>query len=181
MFPSLRTPAREKLMWRQSPRLPRQGEVRRLRRCSVLLVLTSALFLNTALPASAATWTIHAQPTVLVNGGPVFFQVKSPVKLESLTGSWLNHQIAFSYDATSKAWIALAGVTFETTPNQYALDLTGTVAGGKQITFSHKFKVTRAKYPVTKVELTVEKKFTEPTPEQLAQIEEGKRRSRATT
>ncbi len=41
------------------------------------------------------------------------------------------------------------------------------------MTFTRPFAVARAQYPQIKVELTVEKKFTEPTPEQQEQIAEG--------
>jgi murein DD-endopeptidase MepM/ murein hydrolase activator NlpD len=43
-----------------------------------------------------------------------------------------------------------------------------------KVTFSHKFAVAQGKYPKIKVPLTVEGKFTEPTPEQLKEIEEAK-------
>ncbi len=129
-----------------------------------------------SLPASAATWTIHAQPTRLVNGAPVLFQVKPPTKLESLTGTWLTHPLTFSYDASSKTWFALAGVTFETTPGKYALDLSAQPAASKTpLTFTRTFAVAHFQYPQIKVELTVEKKFTEPNPEQLQQAEESKK------
>jgi murein DD-endopeptidase MepM/ murein hydrolase activator NlpD len=102
--------------------------------------------------------------------------VKPPAKLESLTGTWLTHQLTFSYDATSKTWFALAGVTFETTPGKYALELTGQPATGKTpLTYTRTFAVAHFRYPQIKVELTVEKKFTEPNPEQLQQAEEGKK------
>ena len=126
------------------------------------------------LPASAADWTVHAQPTRLVNGAPVLFQVKPPAKLESLTGTWLGHQLSFSYDASTKTWFTLAGVTFETTPGKYPLELTAErVAGKTPLSFTRTFAVARAKYPQIKVELKVEKKFTEPSPEQQEQIAEG--------
>jgi len=67
-------------------------------------------------PASAATWTVHAQPTRLVNGGPILFQVKPPARLESLSGTWLGHHVSFSFDAKTKAWFALVGVSLETAP-----------------------------------------------------------------
>jgi len=125
-------------------------------------------------PASAATWTVQAQPARLVNGAPVLFQVKSPAKLDSLTATWLGHQLTFSYNSASKMWIALAGVSLETTPGKYALELTGhRSALNSPLTFTRSFPIARAKYPLIKVELKVEKKFTEPTPEQTAQIEEG--------
>ena len=141
-----------------------------------LTLLVWTLFLS-APSASAANWTVRAQPTRLVNGGPVLFQVKPPQRLESLSGTWLGHQVSFSFDATSKTWFALAGVGLETAPGTYAIELTGeTVAGktsGTKISFSRKFAIARGKYPKIEVKLSVEGKFTEPNPEQQKQIEEG--------
>lgn len=129
-----------------------------------------------SLSTSAATWNVRAQPARLVNGAPVLFQVRAPAKIESLTGTWLGHQLTFSYNGASKTWFALAGVSLETTPGMYALELTATRPAAKTpLTFTRKFAVARAKYPKIKVELTVEKKFTEPTPEQLQQISEGQK------
>jgi murein DD-endopeptidase MepM/ murein hydrolase activator NlpD len=126
------------------------------------------------LPASAATWTVHAQPTHLVNGAPVLFQVKPPTKLNSLTGTWLGHQLTFSYEATTRTWFTLSGVSFETSPGKYTLELAGERAATKTpSTFTHTFTVARAHYPQIKVQLTVEKKFTEPSLEQQQQIAEG--------
>jgi murein DD-endopeptidase MepM/ murein hydrolase activator NlpD len=99
--------------------------------------------------------------------------VKPGVRLESLNGNWLGHKIEFSFDATSKTWFALAGVSIETAPGSYPLELTGVRAGAKAeaepITLSRKFAVARAKYP--KIELTVSKAFTEPNPEQVKKID----------
>lgn len=136
-----------------------------------------ALFLCCSLlPSSAATWTVHAQPARLLNGAPVLFQVKPAARLDSLTGTWLGHAVTFSYDAASKNWFALAGVSIETAPGKYALELAGERSAGKTpVTFSTKVAVARAKYPKIKVALTVEKKFTEPTPEQQEQIAEGQK------
>jgi murein DD-endopeptidase MepM/ murein hydrolase activator NlpD len=117
---------------------------------------------------------VHAQPTRLVNGAPVLFQVKPPVKLDSLSGKWLGHTVTFSYDASTKTWFALAGVTFDTAPGKYPLEFTAESAAAKTaLTFTHTFAVARSKYPRIQVPLTVEKKFTEPSPEQQEQIAEG--------
>jgi murein DD-endopeptidase MepM/ murein hydrolase activator NlpD len=129
-----------------------------------------------ALLASAATWTVHTQPARLVNGVPVLFQVKSPVKLDSLSGTWLDHHVNFTYDARTKTWFALAGIGFEKNPGKYALELSGERAGkttATAMTFAHTFVIAHKQYPQIKVELTVEKKFTEPSPEQQQQIAEG--------
>ncbi len=134
-------------------------------------------FFSAVSPASAANWTVRAQPKQLVNGGPVLFQVKPPQTLESLEGTWLGHEVTFSFDTTSKTWFALAGVNLETGPGTYALELAGETKAGKssstKLSFSHKFVVTRAKYPKIEVKLSVEGKFTEPTPEQQKQIQDA--------
>jgi murein DD-endopeptidase MepM/ murein hydrolase activator NlpD len=132
-------------------------------------------FFSALCPASATNWTVRAQPKQLVNGGPVLFQVKPPQKLESLNGTWLGHEVTFSFDTSSKTWFALAGVSLETGTGTYALELAGETKAGKssstRLSFSHKFIVTRAKYPKIAVKLSVEGKFTEPTPEQQKQIQ----------
>lgn len=112
----------------------------------------------------------------LLNGAPVLFQVKPPTKLASLDGTWLDHQLIFSYDASTKTWFALAGVAFKTSPGKYTLSLKGTQAATKaSLTFERRFIVSVANYPKTYVHLEVEKKFTEPSTEQLQQIEEAKK------
>lgn len=100
--------------------------------------------------------------------------MKSSTKFDALTGTWLAHQLTFSYKASTKTWFALAGVTFETNPGKYTLELTGTSSASKTpLTFARTFTVARAQYPKIRVELAVEKKFTEPDPEQQKQIAEG--------
>ncbi len=126
--------------------------------------------------ASAASWSVKAEPAKLVNGSPVLFEVHLAAKLDALTGTWLGHQIAFSYNKANRTWFALAGVSFETAPGQYALELTGQPATGKgAATFTRAFVIGRANYPKIKVELAVPKKFTEPTPEQIKQIDEDQK------
>lgn len=120
---------------------------------------------------------MHAQPTRPVTGGPVLFQVKAPARLESLHGTWLGHEIYFSFDVTSKKWYSLAGVSMETAPGSYVLELTGEPLAKKapdeKLSFTNKFAVARGKYPKIPGKLSVEGKFTEPNPEQQKQIEEG--------
>jgi murein DD-endopeptidase MepM/ murein hydrolase activator NlpD len=142
--------------------------------CKPINTIWLGFALLAALPSLAATtWTVRAQPAKLVNGSPVLFQVKAPAKLDSLTGSWLGHQFPFTYDAATQAWFALAGVSFDTKPGTYTLELTGQRHAGAALTWKRPLPVAAGVYPKIKVELAVEKKFTEPTPEQQAQIAEG--------
>lgn len=141
----------------------------------VLLFLVSSSFVF-AIPASAATWSVHAQPARLVNGGPVLFQVKTPAVVQALSGTWLGHEIAFSLDAKSKTWYALAGVDLKTTPGKYPIQLTGQTDGnGKPISFTREFPIAAGKYPKIQGKLSVDNKFTEPSAEQLQQIAESKK------
>jgi murein DD-endopeptidase MepM/ murein hydrolase activator NlpD len=144
---------------------------------SIALLWLLSTFCAAVLPASAANWTVHAEPARLVNGGPVLFQIKPPQRVDSLHGTWLGHDIPFSFDDASKTWFALAGVSLETAPGSYALDLIGEPKAAKvsntKISFSRKFTVTPGKYPKIEVKLSVEGKFTEPTPEQQQQIAEA--------
>jgi murein DD-endopeptidase MepM/ murein hydrolase activator NlpD len=144
---------------------------------SLFVSLLLLVYVSFSPPASAANWSVHARPVRLVNGGPVLFQVKAPTALESLTGRWLGHDISFGFDTASKTWFALAGVSFETAPATYTLELSGETRAGKtsstKIPFSRKFAVVGGKYPKVKVALSVEGKFTEPTPEQEKEIEES--------
>jgi murein DD-endopeptidase MepM/ murein hydrolase activator NlpD len=122
----------------------------------------------------AAPWAVDAKPPKLFNGAPVLFQVKPAAKLNSLSGTWLTHQLTFTYNASAKTWFALAGVSIETNPGRYTLELSGESNTTKApLKLTHTFTVTRAQYPKIKVQLAVEKKFTEPSPEQQQQIAEG--------
>ena len=68
----------------------------------------------------------------------------------------------FTFDKTSKTWFALGGISLETVPGVYAIELTGeTVAGtvpDKKISFSHNFTVARGKYPKIQI-LTIDDLF----------------------
>jgi murein DD-endopeptidase MepM/ murein hydrolase activator NlpD len=145
-----------------------QSNTARCIRGTILSILFAVVLAGSAF---AASWTIRTEPVRLVNGTPVLFRVKSPFALESLSGTWLGHEITFSYNAASKMWFALAGVGFDTAPGKYALELTGTRKSGKATpTFTRKLVVMAGKYPKIRAKLTVKGKFTEPSPEQLKQI-----------
>ncbi len=154
-------------------------------RCGLMLALIGLVVpllapaeTNTAGPAAGANtgivrpWAIRWQPALLVNGAPIAFDVAPPVRLSQLSATWLGHQVWFSHDAASKTWYAIAGVSLETHPGSYALDLTGTTSGGATISFTRKIVVQAAKYPSIKV--TVAKQFTEPSQEQLERIRQDK-------
>jgi murein DD-endopeptidase MepM/ murein hydrolase activator NlpD len=145
-------------------------------RCCILLaILTPAAPLcavSETRPAATRSWTIRRQPAQLVNGAPVVIEVVPPVRLTALSAKWLEHEVLFSYDAATKAWYGIAGVSLETRPGPYTLELKGTTSHSTEITFSQEVTVRAAKYP--SITVTVAKRFTEPSKEQLERIRQDK-------
>jgi murein DD-endopeptidase MepM/ murein hydrolase activator NlpD len=163
-----RTPCRQ--LWRAT-------------RTSFTILLPLLLFAATSLAANHTTsgvpgnatfqsWLVRWQPTLLVNGTPIVFQINPPTRLESLSGRWCDHEVFFNFDASKKSWYGIAGVSLETHPGTYLLTLKATTSGGKEISFDKKLRVRSAKYP--SIAVTVAKQFTEPSPEQLERINQEK-------
>src|SRR2546428_13931193 len=115
-------------------------------------------------------WSVRWQPSAIVNGSPVVFLVNPPARLATLSGTWLDHEVSFGFDKITKKWFGLAGASLETHPGTYTLELKGTMASGREVSFQRKVTVRAAKYP--SIAVTVAKKFTEPNPEQLQQIKQ---------
>ena len=145
--------------------------------------------------ATGAHWRVVNQPTRLVNGTPVLFEVTTPTPVRALSGSWLGHEITFSFDATDKLsnhkssidkssthklWFALAGVSLETKPGTYPLELHADISSDQSngtsaeqtISFQRKIRIEQQRYP--RVELKVPTRYTAPSPEDQREIEKGK-------
>lgn len=136
---------------------------------AILPVLSSVA---QTLPAKSSGWSVRSQPVRLVNGSPIFLRITPPVRLQFLRGKWLKHDVFFSADPKRRAWYGLGGVSLETPPGVYTLELTGTAAGGKEISFEKKITVRHAVYP--SIAVVVARKFTEPNPDQVKEIDQGK-------
>ena len=120
----------------------------------------------------AKPWSVRWQPALLVDGAPVAFDVTPPVRLARLSAKWLGHQLWFNYDPAGKTWYAIAGVSLETRPGTYALELSGATSQAATISFIRQITVRAAKYPSIKV--TVAKRFTEPSKAELERIHQDK-------
>ena len=122
--------------------------------------------------ATAAHWIVGNQPARLVNGTPVLFRVTTPTPVRTLSGNWLDHEIAFSLDASHKSWFALAGVSLETKPGAYPIQLRAETLAGEPISFEKRIRVERQRYP--RVRLKVPPRYTAPSAEEQRQIEQDK-------
>jgi murein DD-endopeptidase MepM/ murein hydrolase activator NlpD len=129
-------------------------------------------------------WSVSIQPVHLFNGSPVLFRVTAPRRVRALSANWLGHQIDFTYDAAGKFWFALAGVSLETKPGSYAIELHGATASQPSaasaveqpsppsFTFEKKFRIASQHYP--RIPLKVPDRYTAPPPEDQAEIEKDK-------
>jgi len=119
-----------------------------------------------------SSFLVRWEPLHLVNGSPIFFQIKSPLELETVSGRWMEHDLSFSLEPKTKTWIAIAGASLETRPGKYPLLLTAKTSEGKQISFARQIAIGKGKY--RRIELSVPKQFTEPNSEQLVEIKQEK-------
>jgi murein DD-endopeptidase MepM/ murein hydrolase activator NlpD len=122
--------------------------------------------------ATPARWTVTNEPARLVNGSPVLFRVATPQPVLTLSGSWLGHEISFSFDATHKIWFALAGAGQETKPGDYSFLLHAETSGGQALSFEKKIRVASQRYP--RVLLKVPARYTAPSPEDQREIAKDK-------
>jgi len=147
-----------------------------LRPSAILLTALMLLALRPSFAASPAknknppVWSARWQPARLVNGSPVVFQTVSPVRLESLSGKWLDHDVFFFFDPHSQSWFGIAGISLETRPGKYVLALEGKSHAGDTLSWQKSIVVGKASY--RRIVVSVPKQFTEPNPEQQQEIKE---------
>jgi murein DD-endopeptidase MepM/ murein hydrolase activator NlpD len=137
---------------------------------AVLMAIVSAAFASAPSGGGARDWSAAWQPVRPVNGSPIVFRIKSPVRLQSLSGKWIEHDVYFSFDQKSKSWYGIAGVSLETAPGKYVLALNGESAGGKPVSWEKSVAVGKGKY--RQIAIDVPKQFTEPSPEQQQEIKD---------
>jgi murein DD-endopeptidase MepM/ murein hydrolase activator NlpD len=114
------------------------------------------------------SWT----PVRITNGSPCLFKIVTANPLESLTGTFLGHEVRFFHGQQKNTWYGFAGVDVETATGSYKLDVIGTAKNGDKREFQHVIPVGKTIYP--KVTLHVPEQFVAPSPEQQQQIEHDK-------
>ncbi len=123
-----------------------------------------------AAPKTSVQRQLLWQPSKLLQGSPILFQLQAPATTQAVSAAWLGHEITFSRanGTTPAMWYGLAGVPAETIPGTYDLLITETRSQGKPVEIRTKIKIARALFP--KVTVKVPKQYTEPSAEQLSEI-----------
>jgi len=145
----------------------------RLLQIFVALAIALLVAQAEAAPVRAKHWSVLCQPQRIVNGSAMLVRVTTPHPVRTLTGTWLSHDLTFSFDARQKFWFAIAGASIETKAGTYPLELHAETAEKETLDFEKKISVFRQHYP--RVTLTVPGKYTAPNPEELREIEEDKK------
>lgn len=148
-----------------------------------VIVIMLSLIANLS-GTTVARWTVVNEPPRLVNGTPVLFRVTTLKSVRKLSGTWMGHEIEFSFDASHKSWFALAGVSLETKPGTYPIELHADISSGQPagrsvgqsvvlaISFEKQIRVEHQRYP--RVLLKVPGRYTAPSPEDQHEIEHDK-------
>jgi len=137
-----------------------------------IAVLVSMAAASPAPKNGKPRWLVHYAPARVVNGSPVLFRISTPKKASSLSGKWLDHEVSFRFEPKSSEWFGLAGVSLETKPGVYQMELKAETASGQKLTYRQGIRVLRQRYP--RITLTVAGRYTAPDPEQLKAIERDK-------
>src|SRR5438094_10336585 len=71
--------------------------------------------------SSHNAWSIRWQPVIIVNGAPVLFLVNPPARLATLSLTWLDHEVSFSFFKVTGKWLGLAVVISQNHTGTYGL------------------------------------------------------------
>ena len=123
---------------------------------------------NPQRPPFQVSWT----PLRITNGSPCLFKIITASPVESLSGTFIGHEVRFFRGQQKNAWYGFAGVDVDTATGSYKLDVIGTAKNGEKREFQHVVLVGKTTYP--KVTLHVPAQFVAPSPEQQQQIERDK-------
>jgi len=113
---------------------------------------------------------VQWQPSRLVNGSPILFEINSPRHLKSISGRWMDRDVFFSFDPQQKLWLGIAGVSLETHPGKYSLALTAHTSDNGEISLNRPVYIAKGKY--RHIAVSVAKQFTEPSADQVVEIKQ---------
>ena len=87
---------------------------------------------------------VRLSPTKIVNGEPVLLEVTPPAALQSLTGTWLGHELVFDR-ADGKAGLCWPVSVSKPSAAAYPIQLEGVTANGGRIQFAQNVTVSTEK------------------------------------
>jgi hypothetical protein len=121
----------------------------------LLLALTLSAHAQSKRYVSPLSW----EPVKLVNGSTVLFRLRT-AHLKELTGVFLGQKIEFRHSDGCDCWYALAGVSLETKPGVYPLQVSGRRTDAADVDLTFEVRVHAAHYPFSTI--TVAPAFVEP-------------------
>jgi murein DD-endopeptidase MepM/ murein hydrolase activator NlpD len=119
--------------------------------------------------ARAQSPQVTLTPAIVVAGAPELIRVNAPLDV-TLEGEWQGKKLEFFRGRDGKSWYALAGADVEAMVGPSTLKLAEHEAGGAATDLSRNVEIHAAHYATGA--LTVEPKFVEPPPDELARIKE---------
>jgi hypothetical protein len=123
-------------------------------------------------PTRVTVIQVAWQPSRIVNGSLLVFQVQSAANFKSLTGKWLGHNVLFYRSQSDRVWYGLAGVDVQTPAGTYTLHLEAVDADGTIVHRQRQLRISKANYPRTA--LRVADQYVTPDAVTLERIEREK-------
>jgi hypothetical protein len=127
---------------------------------------------RTLQPARVAIIQVAWEPSHVVNGSLLLFQVRSAANFKSLTGKWLGRDVNFYRSQADRFWYGLAGVDVGTPAGTYSLHLDAVDGEGKVVRLQRQLRINKASYPRTT--LRVADRYVTPDASTLERIEREK-------
>ncbi len=116
-----------------------------------------------------AIHNIFWQPNDLHQGSPVFITVELDKPATRVSGNFVNKPFQFFHEeGNTKVWHALAGIDLEAAPNQYGLDVTATLPGGRIAKKSTQITVAPGEFKTG--DITVPENYVNPSDAEQKQI-----------
>jgi murein DD-endopeptidase MepM/ murein hydrolase activator NlpD len=133
-----------------------------------MIAIICAVFLGTAAQTSGAALTVSHRARAVAPGEVVAVEVKSGSALQKVEGRWLGQQVVF-YQLAPSHWQGLVPIDLGATAGRRTLAISATTRDGRALTREYPLTVASRTFPVRRI--SVEEKFAEPPPEELARIE----------
>jgi murein DD-endopeptidase MepM/ murein hydrolase activator NlpD len=120
-------------------------------------------------PARAAALKVTWEPSRLVNGSPIVFEIRTSTPFASITGKWLGRDVFFYRSEADRHWYGVAGVDVQAAPGKYRLQLSAVASSGSPVRFQRMVRVYKGAYRRTA--LRVAQKYVAPDTDTLLRIE----------
>lgn len=113
---------------------------------------------------------VTLDPEQVFNGSPCLFRVASQTGITAVSGAWMKRRLVFDFDAKTRAWYSVGGISAETRAAKYPLVIEATLTSGEIVTATYSIPVEYVRPPLS--QLSVDPDFLNLTPAIRARLKQ---------